>query len=180
MNFYMLHCHLGFPQQCNMSSKRSGYAKNLIDALKSRHASRKVPVRLLFESQDPSTDATSPGFLIQKLKNLGVNPAGNDVLYQDFKYDGTFHHWTELFDFSNDSVCWKTGLSPDAEQRKNTKLRARVISEVCSVLFSRLYFGFESAGLGYACLNLKPEDNEKLANDAGVAPDVFRASATDS
>ena len=154
--------------------KERSSAKNLIDALKSRHASRKVPVRLLFESQDPSTDATSPGFLIQRLKNLGVNPAGNDVLYQDFKYDGAFHHWTELFDFSNDSVCWKTGLSPDAEQRKNTKLRARVISEVCSVLFSRLYFGFESAGLGYACLNLKPEDNEKLANDAGVAPDVFR------
>src|SRR6267154_1600242 len=60
------------------------------------------------------------------------------------------------------------------QSREKTKLRARVMSEVCSVLFSRLYFGFESAGLGYACLNLKPEDNEKLANDAGVAPDVFR------
>ncbi len=36
--------------------KERSTAKNLIDALKSRHASRKVPVRLLFESQDPSTD----------------------------------------------------------------------------------------------------------------------------
>jgi DEAD/DEAH box helicase domain-containing protein len=153
--------------------KERSTAKDLIDAVKGRDATRKVPVRLLFESEDPSTDAASPGFLIQKLKNLGVNPAGNDVHYQDFKYDGAYHHWTELFDFSDDSVCWKTGLSPDAEQRKNTKLRARVMSEVCSVLFSRLYFGFESAGLGYACLNLKSDDNEKLAKDAGVGPDVF-------
>lgn len=173
----LLHTSLppGLPEALqHIVQKERLTAQELINALKDRYSSRKVPVRLLFESGDPSIDATAPGFLIQKLKNLGVNPAGNDVLYQEFKYDGAYHHWTELFDFSDDSVCWKTGLSPDAEQRKNTKLRARVISEVCSVLFSRLYFGFESAGLGYACLNLKSDDTAKLAANAGIAPDVFR------
>ncbi len=51
-----------------------------------------------------------------------MNPAGNDVLYQDFKIYGTFHHWTELFDFSNDSVCWKTGLSPVCRAEKKQKI----------------------------------------------------------
>lgn len=153
--------------------KERATSQQLIDELHTRSQSRRVPVRLLFESRDPAADAVAPGFLIQRLKNLGVNPAGNDVLYQDFKYDQAFHHWTELFDFSSDSVCWRSGLSPDAEQRKNTKLRARVVSEVLSVLFSRLYFGFESAGLGYACLNISEDENRRLANSAGLDSQVF-------
>jgi hypothetical protein len=148
-------------------------AQKIIDELRARSQSRRVPVRLLFESRDPAKDAVAPGFLIQRLKSLGVNPAGNDVLYQEFKYDQAFHHWTELFDFSSDSVCWRAGLSPDAEQRKNTKLRAKVVTEILSVLFSRLYFGFESAGLGYACLNLSEDVNRRLADSAGVDPQVF-------
>jgi Lhr-like helicase len=161
------------PAMEQMVRKERAASTEFIEEVRSRCTSRKVPVRLLFESRVPATDASSPGFLIQRLKNLGVNPAGNDVLYQEFKYDGAFHHWTELFDFSRDTVCWRTGLSPDAEQRKNSKLRAKVISEICSVLFSRLYFGFESAGLGYACLNLSAEDAKTLALSVGISQEIF-------
>jgi len=146
---------------------------DFISELQNRGLSRKVPIRFLFENRIPSDDSM-PGFLIHRMKKLGVNPAGNDVLYQDFKYDGTFHHWTEFFDFSNDSVCWRTGLSPDAEQRKNSKLRAKVISEICSVLFSRLYFGFESAGLGYPCLNLHEDIAQSLASSCSLSMDTFQ------
>jgi DEAD/DEAH box helicase domain-containing protein len=161
------------PAMDQLVRKERAASTEFIEELRLRCTSRKVPVRLLFESRVPATDASSPGFLIQRLKNLGVNPAGNDVLYQEFKYDGAFHHWTELFDFSKDTVCWRTGLSPDAEQRKNSKLRAKVISEICSVLFSRLYFGFESAGLGYACLNLSNEDAKTLAFSCGISQEIF-------
>ena len=43
-----------------------------------------------------------------------------------------------------------------------------------NVLFSRLYFGFESAGLGYACLDLAEEEWESLAGRVSLAPDTFR------
>ena len=116
--------------------------------------SRLIPVRLLFEGGGPDNSGT----LISRLKRLGVNPAGNEVLYQEFNYDGGWHHWTEFFDFADTQATWKMGLSPAAEERKNSKLRQKVVSEVCSVLFSRTYFGFESAGLGYASIDLgEPE-----------------------
>ena len=130
----------GLTRFANVSLCRIGEAIGLIFARARREAAkillhkyREVDFpRLseLFESRDPATDAASPGFLIQRLEMLGVNPAGNDVLYQEFKYDGNFHHWTELFDFTSDSVCWRTGLSRDAEQRKNTKLPAKVVSSL--------------------------------------------------
>src|SRR5205823_11650909 len=108
------------------------------------------------------------------LKRLGVNPAGNDVLYQDFKYEGDFHHWTTFFNFDDDSKSWRAGLSDEAEQAKNSKLRRKVISEICSVLFNRSYFGFESAGLGYAQIDLRQDQWEILASEAGVADTAFR------
>ena len=137
---------------------------------------REVELRLLFEGRHPGVDTTEPGFLIHRLKKLGVNPAGNDVLYQEFNYDGDYHHWTKFFDFSNEAKCWQTGLSDDAEQRKNSKLRRKIISEICGVLFNRSYFGFESKrGLGYPCLSLDTTDSAKsLAQKCGISEDTFR------
>jgi len=105
--------------------------------------------------------------LIQRLKTLGVNPAGNDVLYQDFWYDNRFRHWTTLFDFTEPDRGWRSNLSQEAIAARD-KLRAKVATEVCGVLFSRLYFGFESAGLGYACLDLADDIVSGLAGRAGV------------
>ncbi|MCI0627995.1 MAG: DEAD/DEAH box helicase [Acidobacteria bacterium] len=68
--------------------------------IRDRATRRLVPLRVLFEGTDPQ-DPTGPGFLIHRLKRLGVNPAGCDVLYQEYNYDGTFeNHWTSFFDFS--------------------------------------------------------------------------------
>jgi DEAD/DEAH box helicase domain-containing protein len=145
-----------------------------LEQIRSRGETRQVELRLLFESKSPGSDTTEPGFLIQRLKKLGVNPAGNDVLYQEFKYDGDYHHWTKFFDFSDSNKCWRTGLSDDAEQRKNSKLRKKVISEICSVLFNRSYFGFESAGLGFPCLDLSPSDSSSLAAKCGIPGETFR------
>ena len=132
-----------------------------------RGTTRTVPLRLLFENPDGANSAVA-GVLIHRMKGLGVNPAGNDVLYQDFKYEGEFHHWTTFFDFSDDAKSWRMGLSDEAEQAKNSKLRRKIISEVCSVLFSRSYFGFESAGLGLPCLDIETKHYEVLGSKCGL------------
>lgn len=144
-----------------------------IAAIRQRKESRTVPARLLFESDD-ANDPEGPGALIKRLKALGTNPAGVDVLYQEFKYDGRWHQWTDLFDFSSPSACWRAGISPGAHSRREEKVRLKVISEISGVLWSRLYFGFESAGLGYACLNLDATAFGRHAGACGTDPSVFR------
>ena len=104
--------------------------------------SRTVSLRVLFEGIDNVEDI---GLLIQRLVNLGVNPAGNDALYQELNYDGRWHHWTKLFDFQNGG--WQPNLSPEAINRREEILRAKVKSELCNILFGRLYFGIEGSGL---------------------------------
>ncbi len=134
----------------------------------SRGISRTVHLRLLFEEEDTERGT---GALIQRLKSLGVNPAGQGVLFQEFNYDDAWQKWTTLFDFDSPSGGWKPDLSPSGSARGREKLRAKVISEICSVLFSRLYFGFESAGLGYAMLDLKASDLKQSASACGLAQD---------
>ncbi len=144
-----------------------------IDALA---ASRTVPVRFLFEPRNAG-DPNDPGSLILRLKKLGVNPAGNDLLYQEFHYDGRWdNHWTAFFDFTSPERGWRDGLSEGARIRRE-QLRLKVASEICAVLFARLYFGFESAGLGYACLNLPSATMATLAGQAGVAVGTFTEMA---
>lgn len=146
-------------------------AEARLEAILRRAASRSVPARVLFED---SPDLPSSGLLIHRLKRLGVNPAGNDVLYQEYHYDGSFDHaWTDFFDFSDETACWKPGLSPGAQERRENKLRPKILAEVCSVLFSRLYFGFESAGLGFVTLDLPEAELGSVASSCGMAADDF-------
>lgn len=153
--------------------ERRDAAATEIDRIQLRGNSRTVALRYLFEGSDENGDITDPGLLIQRLKALGVNPSGNDVLYQDYRYDGTYHRWTELFDFGNATLGWREDLSPEGRERGREKLRRKVMTETAGVLFSRLYFGFESAGLGYARLDLPAEAFEELAAECGVDPDTF-------
>jgi DEAD/DEAH box helicase domain-containing protein len=54
-------------------------------------------------------------------------------------------------------------------------LRRKVEDALCDVLFSRLYFGFESAGLGYARLDLSATEFEALATPIGIDAGAFRS-----
>lgn len=149
-----------------------------IEAIERRAATHSIPLRVLFEAPSSDQDPSRGGLLIHRLKKVGINPAGNDVKYQEFKYDGDFRHWTTLFDFSDPAKCWRTGLSEEAELAKTSKLTRRVVSEICGVLFNRSYFGFESAGLGYPCLDLDDARWSELAASCGVAPAVFVSVAS--
>jgi hypothetical protein len=121
-------------------------------------------------------DNKDPGLLIQRLKVLGVNPAGNDLHYQEFEYDSKEdHHWTKFFDFESDTAGWKSDLSTGAETSRDNELREKVKSEICDTLFSRLYFGIEASGLGYFRLNLSQNQLEPLAIQCGLSPSVFES-----
>ena len=140
-------------------------AEERLAAIVERQQTRTVPAQLLFEGD---------GLLIHRLKKMGVNPAGNDSLYQEFKYDGTYHHWTEFYDFDALEKCWKPNLTSAAQYVCNDKIRPKIASEISGVLWSRLYFGFESAGLGYARLNVDDAVWQQGANSCGVPVETFR------
>lgn len=147
-------------------------ASDELDELRSTSSTRTVPLRLLFEGPDP--DPVPPGTLLLRLKRLGVNPGGNEVLYQDYKYDDAWHRWTDFFDFSSPTAGWRDGMSPEAREKRE-RLRRKVVSEICDVLFSRLYFGFESAGLGYPRLDLQAGWVEETAAICGADAAFFRS-----
>ena len=152
---------------------RRGRAQIEISKIRDNAQRRLIPLRILFEGPDPQ-NTDGPGLLIHRLKRLGVNPAGCDVLYQEFFYDGTFeNHWTSFFDFTDQDRCWRNDISPAARERREDKLRAKVVSEVCDVLFSKLYFGFESAGLGFPFVDLSPASIAAGARASGLDEAVF-------
>jgi Lhr-like helicase len=160
-------------EMLSLLENRRDTARGEIMRISQRGANRTVLLRYLFESVDEHGNSEGPGLLIQRLKSLGVNPGGCDVLYQEYYYDGRWWRWTDLFDFSRPDAAWRTDLSPDARERGREHLRRKVKSEVCGVLFSRLYFGFESAGLGYARIDIPSGTAEGLANACGAIPDLF-------
>jgi DEAD/DEAH box helicase domain-containing protein len=164
------------PEDRQLLEDRRNHAIARIDEIESQAVTRTVPIRTLFEPRRDG-DPTDPGALILRLKKLGVNPAGNDLLYQEFYYDGRWdNHWTALFDFTAPERGWQDGLSPAAGEKREL-LRTKVASEICSVLFGRLYFGFESAGLGYARLNLPVPKLATLAAQAGIEECAFAETA---
>lgn len=140
-------------------------AREKVAELSQRKSTRIVPLRLLFEADNP---ADSTGSLIQTLKSLGVNPAGQDIFFQEFNYDQDWNRWTNLFDFKTPQGGWKTDLSQSAKDRGRSKLIEKVASEICSVLFSRSYFSFESSGLGYPMLDLTTQQINDLAAQCGT------------
>jgi hypothetical protein len=161
------------PDQMAVLRERRDTAAQQVAGLRERQTSRTIPLLVLFD--DPPFDTSSAGALLARLKSLGVNPGGNDVLYQDYRYDGAWHRWTDFFDWSRPEAGWWQDLSPDARRARDDKLRAKVVSEVCGVLFSRLYFGFESAGLGYARLDIFADRIADLASTCGASADLFQS-----
>ena len=145
-------------------------AKAELENIARQGEERTVPLRILFEEDD----GEGPGAFIRRLKSLGINPAGQDILYQEFKYDNNWRRWTTLFDFTDDGKGWKSDLSPEGRERGREKLRSKVMGEICSILFARLYFNFESSGLGYAMLDLPDEDIWQLSSGCGLSSDELK------
>lgn len=143
-----------------------------LEGLRSVAEKRIVRARVLFEAEDSNLEDKNLGYLLEKLLRLGVNPAGLDVLYQEFRYDGGFKPWTSLFSFASSGVQW--GADPSPEQRNSReKLRSKVKTELVNVIFGQLYFEFESAGLGNVCLQVPDEKLDQYSRTCGINPQAF-------
>lgn len=124
-------------------------SKREIDRIKKMGKSKIVPIKVLF---DKDTDQT----LVLRLKKMGVNPAGNsmDKVWDAEKKE---YPWSHLFDFLSEGKIWNEGISQSLKENREI-IENKIKKEIFYTLFRRLYFGFESSGLGYACLNI--EDSE--------------------
>jgi len=139
-----------------------------ISEIKKRGITKTVPISVILP---PTNDITDCGALIKRLLKIGVNPAGNDVLLQSFKWDSRYHHWTTLFDFN--SYNWNQKL-PQESQYARDRICRSLNNALCDLFFSRLYFGFESAGLGWLKLSLDDNSLKQFADSVGLSINIFR------
>jgi hypothetical protein len=142
-----------------------------LQSIRTRMTTRRIPAGILL--RDPA-EPRQAGLLIQRLKRLGVNPAGVDVLYQEFKIGQEWRRWTELFNFASQEPCWPIDNVPaQVTETRNNRLIPKVASEISSVLFTRNYFSFESCGLGYPHIRLTDQQLAGLSAECGCPQAVF-------
>jgi len=102
--------------------------------------------------------------LINRLKNIGLNPAGNKAKYQIF--DGI--DWYKLFNFHQSQAVYNQVDMPGGPVDGGALFAKRglgmVRQNLLQRLFGRLYFGFESSGLGF--VSIKRDENLLLQSKA--------------
>ncbi len=128
---------------------------------------RIVPISVVLPPPDDLQDC---GILIRRLVEHGVNPAGNDLLLQDFLWGEKYHHWTTLFDF--EVRTWRQGLPQGAHHARERILHALTVT-LCDLFFGRLYFGLEASGLGWMKLRTDPVALSELSAASGLRPQEF-------
>ena len=92
--------------------------------------------------------------IVQDLKRIGMNPAGVDKLVQSFLADEQWLPWYKYLDMTDSGKVWNN-LSDAQQGRIQGMFMPRVRQEVAGSLFGNLYFGFESAGLGYPVIRFQ-------------------------
>jgi len=140
-------------------------AHQRLEKIRKQGESRLIPARRLF-------GADGDELLFHRLKSVGVNPVGYDGEYQYVKIDDKTRHWTELFDFEGEGA-WKNDLSPDAREAIRNRLRPKAKSETASTLFGKLYFGLESAGLGFVLPEVDQSHIEESADRCEVSANHY-------
>jgi len=143
-------------------------AKAELQRIDEKGSTRNVPLSALLP---PSENIADCGVLIRRLLKLGVNPAGNDVLLQEFGWDNAWHPWPELFDFG--AFNWKQGL-PQGAHHARERIINNLTAALCDLFFGRLYFGFESAGLGWPKISLDDNALQEICGSLGINVQAFR------
>ena len=126
--------------------------------------SKVVPLKKLFEEKSE--------ILLLGLKNTGVKPPGV-FTEKECKETGKYYTWRKLFDFSSTDNLWNDNVSLSMKEER-AKFRGEAKKETFRVLFGRLYLSFESAGLGYTCLDTDDAEIEKQLVNKNISPSVIR------
>ena len=126
-----------------------------------------VPLRELYLPENNGLP-----ILISRLKKLGLNPAGNKAKYQMF--DGK--EWYKLFDFQQAQHVYRqvdmSGGPVDGGALFAKGGLGMVRQNLLMQLFGRLYFGFESSGLGF--VSIKRDQNLLLqSKGCGLSEDTL-------
>lgn len=164
------------PAFVRLFEEDSAPRRRRLEDIRRRGAERRAPLRTLF-NRYASGDFSQPGLLMESLLRLGVNPAGAELKFQDFKFNSKYRHWTEAFDW-NALGNWAGHLDDEGRSRAE-RIREKVKSEACTVLFSKSYFGFEEAGLGFASHGISAERMAEAATKLGV-PQAALSEAVDA
>ncbi len=144
--------------------------KKRIQEIKNRSRDRIVQLVRMLPSSSNTLDC---GTLIRRLLHIGVNPAGCDVHMQKHGWDRQWHHWTSLFDFR--TFNWRQDLPPsDGIFLAISRINENLIKSLADLFFSRLYFSFESSGLGWPQLSLNSEAYDRLAKTVGLSVLEFK------
>ena len=116
-----------------LKEKAEKYKKEQMD-IRKMYQTGVVPLQILFEDD---TDES----LILRLKNMGVNPAGNskDRIWDNEDDEGK--SWTDLFDFSSKEKIWQEKISPPLSTRKKKGSLEKKSGKRCLVFCFR---GFTS------------------------------------
>lgn len=138
-----------------------------LNALRKQGDSREVLFSELIHTPGTggSANQSDPGSLVRRLVTLGVNPSGPDQSAQRFNgFD-----WKELYEF--ETGMWKA--IPHEHIGARFRAQDRLRAEVCSFLFNRIYFGYESSGLGIVKSCLSESDAQVHASRLGIEADTF-------
>lgn len=135
-----------------------------------RKNSRVIPISLLIDRFQGSGEYAC-GKLLEIFITLGVNPAGSSLKYRNIKWDNEWHPWHELFDMYK--LQWKPNTSEDFDIAKKTMKKA-VRKNICGILFSPLYYNFESSGLGYPKCILSEDQLQQYSTKANLEQNIFQ------
>jgi len=157
----------GILKKRELNRKNFEKATAHIQAIRDLGRSREVEFNDLIRSSDRSD--LDPGILVRQLVTLGVNPAGSDISAQkyEFEVDGKMDSvpWKEVYDFQ--TGLWKD--LPDDHISIKDAAQKRLKKEICGILFNRLYFGFESSGLGIIRANIPNRDLQVIAKEIDLS-----------
>ncbi len=140
-------------------------AANSLQEIRDMGVTRIVPLSIVLPNVFPDC-----GLLMKRLLDLGVHPGGCDRSLQWFEWGGNEHPWTEVFDFN--ALTWNSSMPGHQTEHARTEIIEKLTKTLCNLLFSRLYFSFESSGLGTAKIRLTDEQLEEHA--AGLPVPLFR------
>lgn len=157
----------GLPSEMYESGEK---ARAQIEAIHHRAEVPIVRLRSLFEKEE---------VLTRRLVALGVNPAGLDLAYQRVYDAGQPYPWTHWFSFNGEEALWDEEFvgAADFAEKKRERFKRRIGAMVADSVFGRLYYGFETAGLGYAVPDLDDTAWAACAANAGLPIPAFRQVA---
>jgi len=122
-------------------------ARKAIEDIRKVKNTMQVNIRNYIETNNP--------VLINIVKRLGINPFGADRKFNE--NIGLTRYWWEAIDTESNESLFKENATQEVRDFYNDQGARRFRENIFKNLFGRLYFGFESAGLGIIQLDVNEE-----------------------